>query len=874
MATPIDIMKSDYMTVENITTRLRTDGVQEYLKFKSNGEYDYFECENCDGPMLGHQVAKCRYSEGYEEKTVVRFKKWLDKIPELRRLLEARITYRAERATEKQVEVMGFVSKSLQERIGDERTVERILTIMAGKFSRTICEQNRDTTEKARASKTDETVDSLIDDETIPETAKLEMSTPRGEHVASAKFGERLEESGKMNATERPWLKDILEEHNGTPKIGKTKELMKREPKSLKAADKREKPFVPSPTKGMRGLRVVENRDEPLAPPSTKETLANDATSDNRSRIDSWRSRLQSRGYRRPESRPGYFRTASKGRYIRDSSQFSGKSPSRPTSRPDQGGIRSLSRGKSPTKGTGKRDKSRSELVKKAEGPGDVKKSIAGVPRIEEMSRKIEKTPHVEKTTFPIIMKTNDDEPIEREATAHVIESDEVDFLGGEGTLQGWRKVLNLEDKKPELKKQSHLAAKLQRVGIRKKDGAVFLVAEEKEMDAKDNEREKSGTFGENRDSKVREPEQDRRRTRLRTAEEGRRLKRNQTAAFQLQTENTERYDKTASSAVESPTKERKRPEASRAKGRELKNPERYEVSEETDDAGQETVGSRRGTTKKKEEKESDGQKCQYSLAGTKSCLETGTEEIKRTLDVSKIEDRRFRSKGKEIKRINGRVGLMMEKDAENPEDRFRMKTPRKHAEQSNRLTANSRPNSTGHALKLAKKRRRDDTIGGEDTTEKKIRRKETKEENEPPDEIEELQKYTCQGKRKLDLSKEEKNKKGVRDGAAKQKAETRWKEEEMYALDPFGKIREEEDLDMIRETNASYIATESAAEVKRTMTKNRDPQKFTRHGKRQLKPPTDGNNDESGGNVEIKQQAEARPKVEKTTEKPISLRF
>ena len=85
MATPIDTIKSDYLTVENITAKLRIEGLKNYLKFKDNGEYEYLECENCDGPMLGHQTTKCRYSEGYEDKTLVRFKKWLDKIPELRK---------------------------------------------------------------------------------------------------------------------------------------------------------------------------------------------------------------------------------------------------------------------------------------------------------------------------------------------------------------------------------------------------------------------------------------------------------------------------------------------------------------------------------------------------------------------------------------------------------------------------------------------------------------------------------------------------------------------------------------------------------------------------------------------------------------------
>ena len=124
MATPIDIIKSDYLTVENITTKLRADGLQEYLKFKSNGEYEYLECENCDGPMLGHQVAKCRHNEGYEEKTLVRFKKWLDKIPELRKQLEERAREMADRATGNQAEMMGRVIWDATEARGTTQLVK------------------------------------------------------------------------------------------------------------------------------------------------------------------------------------------------------------------------------------------------------------------------------------------------------------------------------------------------------------------------------------------------------------------------------------------------------------------------------------------------------------------------------------------------------------------------------------------------------------------------------------------------------------------------------------------------------------------------------------------------------------------------------
>ena len=615
MATPIDIMKSDYMTMENITTRLKADGVQEYLKFKDNGDYEFLECENCDGPMLGHQVAKCRHSEVYAEKTLAKFKKWLDKIPELRRQIEERDREIVDRTARSQAEMMSralrdaaetrgttqlvkarqppvwtgqkfekwrteverwdennkatvedkfmdvveslkkneaireFVVKSLLEKVGEERTVERILIVMAEKYSKTTCEQVKDTMTKMCVSRLSGAVDSLIDEfnEMTLEMASLDMLTPRMEYAISAEFVEKLEESGKINATEKLRLKDILEEPDGQPRRGDTRELMIRELKRLKVAD---------------------NRDEPFAQQSTRETPTNYVTNDKRSRFDDWRSRLQSRGYKRSESRPGYFRTASRGEYVRDSSKFGDRSPSRPSLRPYRDGSwkRSLSRGKSPASGTRNRerstDKPKSDLVKKVEGlereTKEIKKCIGGIPRIEEMLKKatinalcveneilidgeyaqkgmeknmvidsgapvslvssiwlknyakeaevgderirkassnrrfrLGKTPYIskEKVTFPVVMKADDDDQIKQEVTAHVIESDEVNFLCGEETLQKWRTVLDFEDKKIRFKgiekrvkidKQGHLVVKLQRGETRKEDETVFLVAEEK----------------------------------------------------------------------------------------------------------------------------------------------------------------------------------------------------------------------------------------------------------------------------------------------------------------------------------------------------------------------------------------------------------
>ena len=109
MTAQLEIIKSDYLTVENITAKLRADGLKEYLKFKSNGEYKFLECENCDGPMLGHQVTKCRHTEGYEERTIIKFKKWLERIPELRGLIKERAEVEANRAISTQADIMGRV---------------------------------------------------------------------------------------------------------------------------------------------------------------------------------------------------------------------------------------------------------------------------------------------------------------------------------------------------------------------------------------------------------------------------------------------------------------------------------------------------------------------------------------------------------------------------------------------------------------------------------------------------------------------------------------------------------------------------------------------------------------------------------------------
>ena len=104
------------MNEELITGKLRAEGLEDYLKFKSNGEYEFLSCENCDGPMLGHQITKCTgLEESYDEKTIAKFEKWLERIPELKMQVKERATNVADRAARTQAEILGRVIKDTQE---------------------------------------------------------------------------------------------------------------------------------------------------------------------------------------------------------------------------------------------------------------------------------------------------------------------------------------------------------------------------------------------------------------------------------------------------------------------------------------------------------------------------------------------------------------------------------------------------------------------------------------------------------------------------------------------------------------------------------------------------------------------------------------
>ena len=75
--------------------------------------------------------------------------------------------------------------------------------------------------------------------------------------------------------------------------------------------------------KELRKINIAENREEPFQKKESMTHYQEDTTyyvwntNDNRSRKDNWK-----KSFVRSDSRPGFFRTASRNTYVRDNSRF------------------------------------------------------------------------------------------------------------------------------------------------------------------------------------------------------------------------------------------------------------------------------------------------------------------------------------------------------------------------------------------------------------------------------------------------------------------------------------------------------------------------------------------------------------------------
>merc|ERR1712105_420849 len=334
-------------------------------------------------------------------------------------------------------------------------------------------------------------VDSLIDnfEELLLEMAALEMVTPRMEYAVAAQFVDSLEESGIINATEKLRLKDILEEPNGTPKRGDTTELMKRELKRLRVAENREEPFVnkdivtnyvKSDSRSRQDNWRGQKNSSGFMRSESRPGYYRTASRGNYIRDSSkFRGRSASRpnGNARPYRDGSRIRSASRGRNPESSTGQRDRSADKPKSElvkkvegmekkiisieKSLGGVSRIEEMlKKVTINTQfveeeifidvkylQKETDNSMIIDSGAPVSllsstwlrsymqEAKVSKESIRQASSNRRfRLGKTPYVstQKVTFPIVMKTDDNDLIKRDVTANVIESDEVNFLCGE----------------------------------------------------------------------------------------------------------------------------------------------------------------------------------------------------------------------------------------------------------------------------------------------------------------------------------------------------------------------------------------------------------------------------------------------------------
>ena len=77
---------ANYRNFEEIEDELRENGLEWYVKFDTNGGIEFFRCEFCDRPTLGHITTKCRQLGGrYDDQTWKSFENWVERSTEFRR---------------------------------------------------------------------------------------------------------------------------------------------------------------------------------------------------------------------------------------------------------------------------------------------------------------------------------------------------------------------------------------------------------------------------------------------------------------------------------------------------------------------------------------------------------------------------------------------------------------------------------------------------------------------------------------------------------------------------------------------------------------------------------------------------------------------
>ena len=85
-------MKKNYGSMDEIEAELKTVGLENFLDFNANNDFEFAKCEGCGGPLLGHLEVKCEIKQDvrYGLELVKGFENWLKRVPGFREAVNAR----------------------------------------------------------------------------------------------------------------------------------------------------------------------------------------------------------------------------------------------------------------------------------------------------------------------------------------------------------------------------------------------------------------------------------------------------------------------------------------------------------------------------------------------------------------------------------------------------------------------------------------------------------------------------------------------------------------------------------------------------------------------------------------------------------------
>merc|ERR1712089_27976 len=174
----------------------------------------------------------------------------------------------------------------------------------------------------------------------MTETKKVNLAA-KLDYALTLQFMDRLEKEGKISSDERMRLKDEIETKKGKSKVINSSERVQKE---------------------LRRMKVINNREKVFDKPIDTHYVRDNSS------YGKWKSQMEKNGYRRSDSRKGFWRNgavASSQRYIRDrnGSRFRSQSGGRGFS----GNFRSKSGGNGDRSGSKTPSGYKSELVKNVE---------------------------------------------------------------------------------------------------------------------------------------------------------------------------------------------------------------------------------------------------------------------------------------------------------------------------------------------------------------------------------------------------------------------------------------------------------------------------------------------------------------------------